>query len=64
MGVDFVYHSVMTSVVKLHPYLMDDAGLHQQLLGYARTSLSSLSEMLRIAKTLVDFHLFRVSVSW
>ncbi|KAK0381139.1 hypothetical protein CLIM01_01496 [Colletotrichum limetticola] len=64
MGVDFVYHSVMTSVVKLHPYLMDDAGLHQQLLSYARTSLSSLSEMLSIAKTLVDFHLFRVSVSW
>ncbi|KXH38486.1 hypothetical protein CSIM01_05611 [Colletotrichum simmondsii] len=64
MGVDFVYHSVMTSVVKLHPYLMDDTGLHQQLLGYARTSLCSLSEMLSIAKTLVDFHLFRVSVSW
>ncbi|KAL0766918.1 hypothetical protein CaCOL14_010489 [Colletotrichum acutatum] len=64
MGVDFVYHSVMTSVVKIHPYLMDDTGLHQQLLGYARTSLSSLSEMLSIAKSLVDFHLFRVSVSW
>ncbi|KAK1675372.1 hypothetical protein BDP55DRAFT_715536 [Colletotrichum godetiae] len=64
MGVDFVYHSVMTSIVKLHPYLLDDAGLHQQLLGYARTSLSSLSEMLGLAKTLVDFHLFRVSVSW
>ncbi|KAH9233267.1 hypothetical protein K456DRAFT_1838298, partial [Colletotrichum gloeosporioides 23] len=41
MGVDFAYHSVITSVVKLHPYLAEDVGLHQQLLGFARTSLSS-----------------------
>ncbi|KAF4488354.1 hypothetical protein CGGC5_v004317 [Colletotrichum fructicola Nara gc5] len=64
MGVDFAYHSVMTSVVKLHPYLAEDVGLHQQLLGFARTSLSSLNDMLLHAKTLTDIHNFRVSVSW
>ncbi|KAF0331844.1 C6 transcription factor [Colletotrichum asianum] len=64
MGVDFAYHSVMTSVVKLHPYLAEDVGLHQQLLEFARTSLSSLNDMLLHAKTLTDIHNFRVSVSW
>ncbi|KXH26761.1 hypothetical protein CSAL01_00307 [Colletotrichum salicis] len=39
MDVDFGYHSVMTSIVKLNPYLLDDAGLHQQLLGYAHFHL-------------------------
>ncbi|KAK1624339.1 hypothetical protein BDP81DRAFT_502080 [Colletotrichum phormii] len=43
MGVDFVYHSVMTSIVKLHPYLLDDAGLYQQLLGYAHFHLFRVS---------------------
>lgn len=64
MGVDFAYYSVMTSIFKLHPYLVEDCGLHQQLLGYARTSLSSLQEMLTDAKSLVDFHTFSTSVSW
>lgn len=64
MGAEFAYQSVMTSIIRLHPYLLEDSGVHHQLLGYARTSLSSLQEMLTHAKTLTDAHTFKVSVSW
>lgn len=64
MGADFSYYSVMTSIMRLHPNLSDDSVLQEQLLGYARRSISSLQDMLDLSKSLTDLHLFKVSVSW
>ena len=64
MGADFAYNSIMTAIVKHHPYLQEDPGLRDQLLGYARTSLSSLKDMLMQTRLLVDVHTFKISISW
>ncbi|KAK7423841.1 hypothetical protein QQZ08_008885 [Neonectria magnoliae] len=64
IGVDFAYYSIMTFVTNLHPYLGDDPGLQEQLLGYARKSITSLNDMLTQGVTLDDAHTFKISVSW
>lgn len=64
MGADFSYYSVMTSIMRLHPNQSDDSVIQEQLLGYARRSISSLQDMLDLSKSLTDLHLFKVSVSW
>lgn len=64
MGADFSYYSVMTSIMRLYPNQSDDSVIQEQLLGYARRSISSLQDMLDLSKSLTDLHLFKVSVSW
>lgn len=64
MGLEFVYNSVMTSILKLHPNVMEDGRLNQQLLGYARMSLRCLLDMMSHAEKLVEFNVFRDAVLW
>ncbi|KAF3005243.1 hypothetical protein E8E14_004419 [Neopestalotiopsis sp. 37M] len=63
-GVDFSYYSIMTSVMRLHPRLADDAVLQDQLHGYARHSLHALTDMLVLSESIADLHTYRESVSW
>lgn len=64
MGLDFVYNSVMTSTLKLHPNVMEESSLYQQLLSYARTSLTSLLNMMNHATELVECDGSRDSIPW
>lgn len=64
MVLDFVYNSVMTSILKLHPNVMEESSLYQQLLSYARRSLTSLLNLMNHASKLVEFNAFRDAISW
>lgn len=54
----------MTSIMRLHPRLADDAVLQDQLHGYARHSLHALTDMLVLSESIADLHTYRESVSW
>lgn len=64
MGLDFIYNSVMTSCLKLHPNVMEESSLYQQLLSYARASLKSLLNMMYHATELVEGDGTRNSIPW
>jgi hypothetical protein len=64
IGLDFVYNSVMTTILKLHPNVMEDSSLYHQLLSYARTSLTSLLDMMNHATNLVECDASRDSIPW
>ncbi|KAM0328791.1 hypothetical protein ACHAQA_005205 [Verticillium albo-atrum] len=64
IGADFVYHSIMTAIFRLHPSLAEDGSLLDQMLGHARLALSLLNDLLRASKALTKVHTVKASVTW
>ncbi|KAM0280071.1 hypothetical protein ACHAQH_004267 [Verticillium albo-atrum] len=64
IGADFVYHSIMTAIFRLHPSLSEDGGLLDQMMGHARLALSLLTELLRTSKALTKVDTLKASITW
>lgn len=54
----------MTSIVRLHPNLSDDPGVLEQMLGYARTAMSLLVDMINHGSSLTNMHTLTISIVW
>ncbi|KAG7107739.1 hypothetical protein HYQ44_013009 [Verticillium longisporum] len=64
IGADFVYHSIMTAIFRLHPGLSEDCSLLDQMMGHARLALSLLNELLRTSKALTKVDTLKASITW
>jgi acyl-CoA thioesterase len=54
----------MTSIIRLHPNLSDDPSVLEQMLGYARTALSLLTELINHGNSLTNMHTLTISIVW
>lgn len=54
----------MTSIIRLHPNLSDDPAVLEQMLGYARTAMSLLVDMISHGRSLTIMHTLAISIVW